>query len=415
VEQIFSLTEALLSDNLRSATPPKRVGRKGPVPQRRHQEGTFREENGFYYAFFYQDRKTPDGKTRSVKTRFKLGKVAEMSERAAQREFDRLRQQINKDRGSTRPIPKGETFADAANLYMETISPNKGIATHRQRKSHLRKHLMPRFGKEQLTALDYLALQRLVTDMGRITDTGRKNKSKTIKNVLGTFAKILDFARLRGAPVPEIALKNLEIPDDKDELEMPQFPPATSMRIIARAQEPYKTIFSIAAIAGLRAGELLGLRRPDIDFKRMQIRPGKQADDATRQLRELKTKASKAPVQMTQKTADLLKNYLQNHWRENPLDLLFPNRNNRPMKRAYVVKFGLWPILRELGLPTKGVGLHAFRHGLGTALADNQESVKNIQKILRHSDIKSTLRYIHPNTDTQRRALESLQLVQFGD
>jgi integrase len=62
-----------------------------------------------------------------------------------------------------------------------------------------------------------------------------------------------------------------------------------------------------------------------------------------------------------------------------------------------------------------GVGLHAFRHGLGTALADNQESVKNIQKILRHSDIKSTLRYINPNTDTQRRALESLQSVQFGD
>jgi integrase len=414
VEQIFSLTEALLSDKLLSATPPKRVGREGPVPQRRHQEGTFKEENGIYYAFFSTDRKMPDGSVQTKKQRFNLGKTTEVSQRAAQREFDNLRQQINKDRGSTRPIPKGETFGDAANLYMETISPNKGVATHRQRKSHLRKHLMPPFGKEGMMSLDYLALQRLVTDMGRMTPTGRKTKSKTIRNVLGTFSTILDFARLRGIQVPEIPLKKLTIPGDKEEPEMAQFPRSTSMQIIARAKEPYKTMFALDSMSGLRAGELLGLRRADINFIKMQIQPRKQVDDSTRQLRELKTKASRAPVEMTQDTADLLKNYLESHWRENPLNLLFPNRNDRPMKRAYVVKFGLKPILRQLGLPTKGVGLHAFRHGIATELA-KIISVKDVQKVMRHSDIKSTLKYIHTDTAVQRKALESLQSVQFGD
>jgi len=35
-----------------------------------------------------------------------------------------------------------------------------------------------------------------------------------------------------------------------------------------------------------------------------------------------------------------------------------------------VVKYGLKPVLKELGLPTKFAGLHVFRHGLATELAD---------------------------------------------
>jgi integrase len=79
-----------------------------------------------------------------------------------------------------------------------------------------------------------------------------------------------------------------------------------------------------------------------------------------------------------------------------------------------VVKFGVKPILRELGLPTKGVGLHAFRHGIATELA-RIISLVDVQKDMRHADIKSTLKYIHTDKAVQRKALETLQSVQFGD
>lgn len=95
-----------------------------------------------------------------------------------------------------------------------------------------------------------------------------------------------------------------------------------------------------------------------------------ESDDATRVLRELKTKKSRTPVPITPETATVLRAYLKNHWKENPQGLLFPNRIGRPRKRANVLRFGLWPILRRLGLSTHKAGLHAFRHGLDTALAD---------------------------------------------
>jgi hypothetical protein len=84
----------------------------------------------------------------------------------------------------------------------------------------------------------------------------------------------------------------------------------------------------------------------------------------------LKTKKSRTPVPITQDTAKALRNYLKSQWRENPQGLLFPNRKGRPCKRPNVVKLGLHPILKKLGIPTHKAGLHAFRHGLGTALAD---------------------------------------------
>jgi integrase len=82
----------------------------------------------------------------------------------------------------------------------------------------------------------------------------------------------------------------------------------------------------------------------------------------------------------------------------------------KPRKRGYVIKFGLKPVLKKLGLPN--AGLHAFRHGLGTALADNKVSPKLVQSILRHADIATTFKfYVHADADAQREALQSLQRV----
>jgi integrase len=207
---------------------------------------------------------------------------------------------------------------------------------------------------------------------------------------------------------------SLKIAGDRDGREAVYFKQADIPRILQLAHEPYKTMFTFAANTGLRAGELLGLTAADVDFERMMIWPRKQADDRTRELRELKTKKSRSPVPITPSTAATVQTYLQKHWRENPLRLLFPNRTNKPWKRANVVRFGLHPVLKKLSSPVAAkTGLHAFRHGLGTALANSGASPAIVQKTLRHTDIKTTLRfYVHADSDDQRAALVQVQSLQ---
>lgn len=391
---------------LSNATPPF-AGRKGPVPKRRYQEGTFRKENGHYYSFFYRDRKEPDGTTRSVFERINLGQVGKVSELQARRAHDRLRQQVNRERGSVPTASKGETFKVVADEYMTTIGPHLSISTVRQRNSYLRAHLLPSFGTSALMALDVPTVQSFINGL-----LGKLSR-KTIINMLGVLTAVLSYAKKRHIRVPDLSLSSLMIGGDRESTEAVYFKQADIQRILQLAREPYRTIFTLAAVTGLRAGELLGLTVADIDFDRRTIHPRKQADDRTRELRELKTKMSSSPVPITAETVVVIQRYLKEHWRDNPQGLLFPNRRGRPWKRANVVKFGLWPALRKLGLPTRRAGLHAFRHGLGTALADARVSPKVVQSILRHTDIKTTLRfYVHVDADVQREALAQVQPLQ---
>jgi hypothetical protein len=99
--------------------------------------------------------------------------------------------------------------------------------------------------------------------------------------------------------------------------------------------------------------------------------------------------------------------YLKRAWKPNPHDLLFPNRAcTRPRKRESVVQYALKPLLRKLGIDD-GAGLHAFRHGLATELAEASVPITVLQTQMRHADVKTTLRvYTHIIPQSQREAME---------
>src|SRR6266851_4779514 len=119
-----------------------------------------------------------------------------MARSGPRREHDRLRQQINRERGSVPTVPKGETFAEVSKTYMTDIGPQLSISAVRQRSSHLNAHLLPRFGPMALMAIDIPMLQRFVTDLSATVSR------KTILNVLGTITAVLSYAKKCGIRVP---------------------------------------------------------------------------------------------------------------------------------------------------------------------------------------------------------------------
>jgi integrase len=85
----------------------------------------------------------------------------------------------------------------------------------------------------------------------------------------------------------------------------------------------------------------------------------------------------------------MLRKYLERHWKPNPSGLLFPNaKGTHPRWRDHVVKYGLKPVLKQLGIQAKDRGLHAFRHGLATELAEQAVPLTVLQQQMRHADIR---------------------------
>ena len=228
--------------------------------------------------------------------------------------------------------------------------------------------------------------------------------------MLVTVFGILDYAERCGTLVSKASLGDLELGTCTTERDTAFFTLDQAIQIIEASPGPYKTMFAVAWSTGLRAGELLALTVADLDFQRKTIRVNKSSDDNTREIRQPKTKNSSALLPMPSALEAMLLSYLDHNWKANAPGLLFPNRKGiKPRWRDNVVKYGLKPVLKKLGLPTHDVGLHAFRHGLATELADAAVPIPVLQQQMRHADVRTTLRiYAHVIPASQRAAMEQI-------
>lgn len=163
-------------------------------------------------------------------------------------------------------------------------------------------------------------------------------------------------------------------------------------------------MFAIPAMTGLRAGEVLGLQRDDLDFERGLIHVRRSVWYG--RVQSVKTKTSRASVAMPNALARMLREHLA-VWKPNPQGFLFATRTGRPHSANKIVQRKLWPILDALKIPRSG--FRAFRHCHASLLIDVGANPKVTQQQMRHSDPRMTIEvYAHVIGDAQRQAVEKV-------
>ena len=83
-------------------------------------------------------------------------------------------------------------------------------------------------------------------------------------------------------------------------------------------------MFLIAAICGIRIGEVTALKRSSLDFKRKLIHITAALDYATRKETTPKSSNSAAPLHMTALLEQHLRNWVEKHFRPKPKRLSLP-------------------------------------------------------------------------------------------
>ena len=81
---------------------------------------------------------------------------------------------------------------------------------------------------------------------------------------------------------------------------------------------------------------------------------------------------------------------------------MFINNKGEPIK---TIRTAFKAACKRAGL--KNLRFHDLRHTAATRMVESGVNIVSISKILGHSDIKTTMRYAHPE-DSLRDALESL-------
>ncbi len=256
------LTNRSHEATLPTATPSAGT-KRGPVPKRRFQKGTFVKRGDNWVGMWRVDALQTDGAVRREQRSLTF---VGLSERAARAVFQPILDAVNAANQATPPVPKtSETVARAVAEWREHAAGSLKPSTRRSAESHLRRHILPSLGECPLTDLTVRTVQTFVTGL-----TSGKRTAKTIENVLLTLSSIMSSARKWGYKVPEVALSDLSLPR-KMKAKPRCFSAVEMARIVSSADEPLGTICFVLCSSGMRIGEVLALRLDDLDFQRKLI------------------------------------------------------------------------------------------------------------------------------------------------
>jgi len=168
--------------------------------------------------------------------------------------------------------------------------------------------------------------------------------------------------------------------------------------ILLKELEFYPQIYDITLLSlrtGLRLKELAGIKKEDVDWKNNNIYVG-----------DPKIKGDLSYVFLTADVKKRLKRY-----DTAPGEFIFKNYDGTRMREA---PYSFKKTIKKLGF-NKGITdrrqiltFHSLRHTFASQLAQSGEQLITIKELMRHRDIRQTLRYAHLIPSRKRKAAEKL-------
>ena len=286
----------------------------------------------------------------------------------------------------------------------EYIDKELRPASRKQFRDTWTNHLQPRMGQHTLRSFRTVDAQRILDAIAGQGTLGRSSMRHCKSGLSGIFKEAKRLGVLDGLnPVADTRIgRTREAEDDTYAYSL-----AEIKTMLARLVEPSRTVVMTAAFSGLRRSEILGLRWGDYDGATITVRRSRWHGFET----DPKTKKSKAPIPVVKLLADALDAHKKRQGILAQNDLpIFQAENGKPLNLPNLARRVIRPAIErclrcgkpaadhkpeghmfELDTSIAWHGWHSFRRGLATNLHQLGVADKDIQAILRHSNVNLTI------------------------
>lgn len=331
------------------------------------------------------------------RTRIELGSEVEIrSETDARRAADAWL-------GRNQPwqLQRGESigFSAYAEHFLEKHAALFRRSSRRSFGVRLRNHLVPELGAKPLWRISPAVIREV---LARRRASGLRRS--TLGGIRAVLLQVLRQARRDGYDVQQIEPWLVRLPaEDIAEREQRFISSDELDQILAAGEDPWRALWAVMGLAGLRISEALGLAWRHIDLEGapiIRVRQGASGGE----LLPLKTKTSRADLPADPRLVEILREY-RAVWPPNDAGLLFATRTGKPRDYSDVLRYRWRPLLKRLGLPP--AGFHALRHGLPRRLFAAGNSAQVVKALMRHSSLKTTETYSHHTTEDLRAAMNA--------
>lgn len=366
------------------------------MARKRYQRGSVILQGNNWYGRYREGHIGLDGKEARIRRSTLLGSRDEFpTKRLAERRLEVLLAPIN---SLTYRPGRVATVAEFAERWKQDVLSKRKASTIHAAESHLRNQILPMLGQTRLNELGVETQQMFVN---RLSGTVSR---KMLLNVLGTLSSMLKTAQNWGYICEGVSFNKLVLPERAITRPSVFFTAEQVRAILAVAKSWHRVMLAIAAMTGLRIGEILALKVSDFDFERKLLTVHRSVWRG--KLSTPKTSTSQAVLPLPDTLARIVREHvvtLKSEW-------LFVNTRGGFLTSENVVRQVLVPILDNLRLPR--CGFHTFRHTHATLLLYNGATPQETQAQLRHADPRVTIGvYSHVQAESRREVVEKVASI----
>jgi len=181
--------------------------------------------------------------------------------------------------------------------------------------------------------------------------------------------------------------------------------------------EPARTAFLIAAVMGMRRGEIFGLKWADVDFDRAVLHVRRSYVDGVEG--PPKTHSSRRPLPLPPQAIEALKTWKVKSSYTSPDQWVFASEfhfGKQPLWPGTLWRRNVIPAIEAAGIAKAKLGWHTLRRSYASLLLSSGVSLRVSMELMRHSTAEMTLAtYAQTVGDEKREAGEkvaSLVLVK---
>lgn len=297
---------------------------------------------------------------------------------------DWLRNVLDEARRGTLPgmIRTGATLSDAAGEWLRYCEHERAVkGTTFTDYRHTAERIMRDLGEVPLEDVTPEMLERWKATL----TVSNRSVAKYLVILHGIFKRAMKVWGLPKNPAAEVERPRFRVSDDLD-----GFSPEEVWALArAAASEQDAAVFLTAAFTGLRMGELLALQWRDVDFagEAIRVRRSYNIHGGLGSPKSGKVRS----VPLVREVARALARLSEREDFVGDEDLVFPNKFGRFMD-ASSLRVRYKAALARAGL--RPLRFHDLRHTFGT-LAVRRAEVPAVQAWMGHSDIQTTMRYVH--------------------
>ncbi len=266
----------------------------------------------------------------------------------------------------------------------------------------LRRHLKPTFGGSTLADITEADVRRWRADL-LANGVSAVTTAKAYRLLKSIMAPAIEDALIRRNPCRAKGASAEYSP------ERPLLTIAQVYDLADACGARYRAMILLACFCELRWGELVALRRRDVDLRTATVHITRQLTEVTGQppfFGPPKTAAGRRQVTMPSTVLDELRTHLDAHTAAGEDALLFTAASGNLLRHSTFRRATWYPELEQTGL--KGTHFHDLRHAGKQLVAEAGANLRELMERMGHSSSRAALIYLHSTPDRQRALAEAI-------